>query len=168
MMSDMPRRKAIQRSQSEPEKLGRDEEAEFAVDRLDDLGIVKSLATDLSLRDVAQTVEHVKLHMFDAVPESGGFNSVRIAELLNFRRVLPPTVTVAHVHAFLSSPTTTEREIAELVKAGIIRRLVIPGRGIGGSVIGEGLALEKDVERLVREAEALDRNVARTCELGAS
>lgn len=123
---------------------------------------MKSLAADLSLRDVAQTIQYVQAHMFDAVPESGCFNSVRIAELLNFRRALPPTVTVAHVHAFLSSPTKTEKEIAELAKAGIIRRLVIPGRGTGGSSVGEGLTLEKDVERFALQSKDLDETIART------
>ena len=134
-------------------------------ERLEDVGIVKSLAADLSLRDVAQTVQYVQRHIFDAVPESGGFNSVRIAGLLHFRKSLPPTVTVAHVHAFLASPTRTEKEIAELAKAGTIRRLVIPGRGTGGSSIGEGWTLEKDVERLVRESEDLDQAIAGTCTL---
>ena len=148
-------RKPIQRSQSEFKNAAEDED--FFGDRLDDTGLVTSLATDLSLRDVAQVVGHARTHMFDAMPERGGFNSTRIAEILNFRKSLPPTVTVAHVHAMTNSPTTTEREIAELSKAGIIRKIVIPGRGTGGSSISEGLVLFADIERIINETENLDQ-----------
>ena len=98
--------------------------------------------------------------MFDAMPERGGFNSTKIAEILNFRRSLPPTVTVAHVHALIDSPTKAEREIAELIKAGTIRKIVIPGRGTGGSSIEEGLILYKDIERLVGEVRELDQDLS--------
>lgn len=164
LLNDIPRRKPVQRSQTVPGKLDQAEVEEDVFDeRLADVGIVKSLTTDLGLRDVAQALQYVQSHMFDPVPEAGGFNSVRIVELLNFRKSLPPTVTVAHVHAFLSLPTRTEREISELAKAGVVRRLVVPGRGTGGSSIGEGLTLERDVERLVRESGKLDESIARTC-----
>lgn len=121
---------------------------------------MKSLATDLSLRDVAQAIQYVQSRMFDAIPESGGFNSVRIAELLNFRKALPPAVTVVHVHALLASPTRTEKEISELAKAGTIRRILIPGRGTGGSSIGEAVTLQRDVERLVRESKDVSPDLA--------
>lgn len=98
--------------------------------------------------------------VFEPMPENGGFNSTRIAEILNFRKSLPPTVTVAHVHALTPSPTTTEREIAELTTAGTIRRTVTPGRGTGGSSVGEGLILSRDLERLVKESAFLDKDLA--------
>ena len=151
IFNDQPRRKPIQRSRSKPEELD-DEDEDFLQERLEDIGLVKSLATDLSLRDVAQAISYVQSHMFDSIPESGGFNSVRIAELLNFRKSLPPTVTVPHVHALLSSPTRTEKEISELTKAGTIKRFRIPGRGTGGSSVGEALTLHRDVERLIQES----------------
>ena len=147
-------RKPIQRSQSKPE--GIDDDEDFFGDRLDDMGLVTTLATDLSLRDVAQTVRYIRTHMFDILPEKGGFNSTRIAEILNFRKSLPPTVTVSHVHAFIQSPTRTEREIVELTKAGVIRKFVVPGRGVGGSSVGEGLILVEEYERLLRETDGLD------------
>ena len=153
--TSLKQRKPIQRSQSEFKNAAEDED--FFGDRLDDTGLVTSLATDLSLRDVAQVVVHARMHMFDAMPERGGFNSTRIAEILNFRKSLPPTVTVAHVHAMTKSPTATEREIAELSKAGIIRKIVIPGRGTGGSSMSEGLVLFADIERMVNETESLDQ-----------
>ncbi|KAL2046019.1 hypothetical protein N7G274_001466 [Stereocaulon virgatum] len=160
----LKQRKPVQRSQSKPENADDvdddDRDGGLFEERLQDAGIVKTLVTDLSLRDVAQTIQYICSHMFDALPEAGGFNSTRIAEILNFRKSLPPTVTVAHVHAFLDSPTRIEREIVELKKAGIIRKVVTPGRGTGGASIGEGLILTKDVERLVIEARELDRELS--------
>jgi len=117
--------------------------------RLDDRGLVTALAADLRLRDVAQYVRWVTEHMFDAIPERAGMNSTRIAEVLNFRRDLPPMVTAAHVHALSGKPTAVEREIAELVRAGVLRRVAIPGRGIGSRNIGEALVLvDSWVERV--------------------
>ena len=93
------------------------------------------------------------------MPESGGFNSTKIADILNLRKYLPPNVTVPHVHALSQSPTKTEREIAELTKAGTIRRLVTPGRGTGGSSLGESLILSQDVESLLRQAKELNQEL---------
>ncbi len=154
-------RKPIQRSQSRLETA--DEDEDLFGDRLDNLGLVSSLAADLSLRDTAQIVRYIHTYMFDAMPERGGFNSTRIAEILNFRKSLPPTVTVTHVHAMTRSPTTTEREIAELAKAGIIRKIVIPGRGTGGSSMSEGLVLFNDIERVINEVENLDQALRGMC-----
>lgn len=165
--ADLKQKKPVRRSQSKPETADGDDDDDHDHhhfgDRLEDAGIVNSLAANLSLRDVAQTVQHIQSHMFDAMPEAGGFNSTKIAEILNFRKSLPPTVTVAHVHALMESPTQTEREIAELTKAGTIRKVVTPGRGTGGSSIGEGLILSKDVERLVMEADELDEDLSSKC-----
>lgn len=157
--ASLNQRKPIQRTQSKPELTVGDDDDLFE-DRLDDVGIVKSLAADLSLRDVAQHIQYIRAHMFDALPEAGGFNSTRIAEILNFRKCLPPTVTVAHVHAMTGTPTKTERELAELSKVGIVRRIEIPGRGSGGSSIGDGLILLKDIESLIRKAKDLELDVA--------
>ena len=154
-LNKLRQRKPVQRAQTE--LVDKAEDEDFFEDHLDDLGLVTSLATDLSLRDVAQVVRYVRTHMFDAMPERGGFNSTRIAEILNFRKSLPPTVTVAHVHAMTKSPTATEREIVELSKAGIIRKIVIPGRGTGGSSMGEGLVLFEDIEQIIKGIESLDR-----------
>lgn len=89
--------------------------------------------------------------MFSDIPERApGMNSTRIAEVLNYRISLPPVVTVAHVHALSKSATSTEREIAELAKAGIIRKVVVPNRGKGAAAAGEGLVLVSEWERIVR------------------
>ena len=147
------RRKPVQRSQSKPEIVEDDED--LFGDRLDDNGLVTSLATDLSLRDVAQIIRYIRTHMFDQVPERGGMNSTQIAEVLNLQKSLPPIVSVAHVHALLSSPTAAEREIAELTKAGVVRKITVPGRGTGGSSMGEGLVLVFDWEEMVNKTSSL-------------
>ena len=152
------RRKSIKRTLSKPEPF--DDDDFLNEDPLEEIGIVKSLATNLALRDVAQIMQHIRSHMFEALPESGGFNSTRIAETLNFRNSLPSAVTVAHVHAMMGSPTRTEREIAELVGAGTVKRVVIPGRGTGGSSIGDCLILLKDIDRLL-DANNVEPHVAR-------
>lgn len=150
-------RKPVQRSKSKPETS--EQEEDFFGEKLDDLGLVTTLAKDLSLRDVAQIVRYANTHMFDPLPERGGFNSTKIAEILNFRKSLPATVTVAHVHALSKSPTATEKEISELMKANILRKMVIPGRGTGGSTVGEGLVLSKDLEDMLESADSVDEGL---------
>ena len=160
-LTHVNQRKPVQRFKSRSD-MTNDDDDDFFRDRLDDIGSVKSLPSDLSLRDVAQTIQYVRSHMFDTMVENGGFNSTRIAEILNFRQSLPPIVTVPHIHALAQSPTKTEREISELTRAGTIRRLFTPGRGTGGSSIGESLILSTDVESLLRQAKALDQELAGT------
>lgn len=147
-------RKPVQRSKSKPEISGYDDD--LFEERLDDLGIIATLSTDLSLRDVAQIVKYAISNMFEPMPERGGFNSTMIAEILNFRRTLPSTVTVAHVHALSKSPTATEKEIAELTRANVLRKIVIPGRGTGGSTVGEGIVLFKNLDGMLDRADAVD------------
>ncbi|KAL8737659.1 MAG: hypothetical protein Q9181_001473 [Wetmoreana brouardii] len=150
-------RKPIQRSKSKPESSGYDEE--LFDERLDDLGIVTTLATHDTPPDVARIVRYANEYMFEPVPERGGFNSVRIAEILNFRASLPKTVTLAHIHALSESPTATEREISNLMRMNILRKITIPGRGTGGSTIGEGLVLLKDLEEMLGRFETVDINL---------
>ncbi|KAL8684506.1 MAG: hypothetical protein Q9218_008259, partial [Villophora microphyllina] len=146
-------RKPIQRSKSKPEYPDHDEE--LFDERLYDLGLVISLASDHSFKNIVEIVEYATSHMFDPLPEGGGFNSVRIAEMLNFRKSLPKTVTLAHVHSLSKSPTATEKETSELIKAGVLRKISIPGRGTGGSTIGEALVLLKDLEEMLDRSEAI-------------
>lgn len=117
---------------------------------LDDTGVIVSLVSDLSLRDVAQFIQNIQRRMFDDIPErSSGMNSTRIAEVLNYRRSLPPIVTIAHVHAMCSSTTQADREIAELAQAGVVRKITIPNRGAGTENVGEGLVLVQQWDELV-------------------
>ncbi|KUJ22495.1 uncharacterized protein LY89DRAFT_680637 [Mollisia scopiformis] len=144
----LPRRKPVQRSASKPEPTGEDDEDLFA-DHLDDVGLVKALATDLTLRDVSQAILYIRRKMYSTIPDQrGGMNSTRIAEVLNFHSSLPPIVTVSHVQALLNSPTTVEREIAELIKKGAIRKIVVGGRGS----MGEALIMVKDLDDMVHNS----------------
>ena len=135
------------------------DEEDFFEDRLDDRGLVESLASDPSLRDVPQSIRYIRSYMFDPIPEKGGMNSTRIAEILNFRKSLPQMITVSHVHALIRSPTVVEREVAELAKAAVLRKTVIPGRGVGGSSVSDGLVLLSDLESLLREASGLEETL---------
>lgn len=119
-------------------------------EELDDLGVVASLASDLNFRDVPQYMEYIRSRMFSDMPEKAGMNSTRISEVLNFRRSLPPFVTIAHVDALSKSSTVVEREIAELAKKGVVRRVTIPHRGVGAAAVGDGIASVKEWEGLVR------------------
>ncbi|KAL9603364.1 MAG: hypothetical protein Q9219_001226 [cf. Caloplaca sp. 3 TL-2023] len=156
-----PQRKPIQRSKSKPEPITTAQtDEDFLGEKLDDRGLVTTLATDLSLRDVPQIIQYANAHMFDPLPErGGGFNSTKIAEILNIRSSLPATVTVAHVHAMSTSPTATERETAELMKAGVLKKIVVPGRGTGGSSVGEGLVLLRDLEAMLERWDIIDDGV---------
>ena len=80
--TNLVQKKSIQRSQSKPEVVDDDDDDSFG-DRLADIGTVKSLASDPYIRDVTQTIQYVRSHMFDALPENGGFNSTRIADILS-------------------------------------------------------------------------------------
>jgi hypothetical protein len=119
-------------------------------DQLDDTGVIALLADDLNFRDVPQYMDYIRNRMFSDMPEKGGMNSTRIAEVLNFRRRLPPFVTIAHIDALSTSSTRIEREIAELAQAGILRRVTIPHRGVGSAAIGDGIASVREWQALVR------------------
>ena len=122
-------------------------------DKLDDFGLVRTLATDLNLRDTVQAIHYIRAHMFSPMPqEAAGMGSARIAEVLNYRRRLPPLVTVSHIQTLLSSPSAVEREIADLVRSGFVRRVVVAGRGD----VGDTLILTADFERMVAESSDLD------------
>ncbi len=143
--STLPRRKPIQQSTTKLEA----EDEDLFDDRLDDVGLVKALATDLILRDVSQAILYIQGRMWSNIPERRtGMNSTRIAEVLNFRAALPPVVTVSHIQALLNSPTAVEREIAELVKGGAMRRIVVASRGS----MGEVLILVKDLDAMIQES----------------
>ncbi|KAF2759328.1 hypothetical protein EJ05DRAFT_475553 [Pseudovirgaria hyperparasitica] len=149
--SSARRRKPSLPKQSSKLSTKRDEGDDIFEDPLDDTGVIASLASDLSLRDVAQFTENIHRRMFDEIPERGsGMNSTRIAEVLNYRKNLPPIVTIAHIHALSRSITRADREIAELSQAGIVRKLIVPNRGAGASNVGEGLVLVPQWEKRVR------------------
>ena len=137
-------------------KLKVEDEDEDLDDQLEDLGLVHTLETDLSLRDVPQTISYIKSHMFDEIPEKSGMNSTRTAEILNYRKSLPPIVTNAHLHALINSPTLVEKEIGQLVSAGIIRRILVPGRGTGASSISDALIIVRDWTESLEQSNVAD------------
>jgi hypothetical protein len=145
-------------SQASPRKRSLPSEQSIQYDDdeiLDDTGVIASLADDLNFRDVPQYMEYISNRTFSNLPEKAGMNSTRIAEVLNFRRRLPPFVTIAHIDALSTSSTRIEREIAELAQAGIIRRVTIPHRGVGSAAVGDGIASVRDWQALVRGQEGL-------------
>lgn len=95
-------------------------------------------------------MEYIRNRTFSDMPEKAGMNSTRIAEVLNFRRRLPPFVTIAHIDALSTSSTMIEREIAELAQAGVVRRVTIPNRGAGAAAVGDGIASVREWQALVR------------------
>lgn len=130
-----------------------EDEEDFFGDKLDDYGLVKILATDLTLRDVPQAMRYSRERMFTPMPEQGaGMSSTRITEVLNFRRRLPPVTTTAHLQALLLSPTAVERETAELIRAGTVRKIVVLRRG----GVGESLVQFSDLERMLKDSSGVD------------
>ncbi|KAF6813270.1 hypothetical protein CPLU01_14690 [Colletotrichum plurivorum] len=137
-----------------PEPADVDDDGEdFFHDRLDDVGLVAALATDMSLRDVVQAMRYIRSHMFGPVPtEAAGMNSTRIAEVLNYRKAMPGMVTISHLYALLASPTAVEREVAELQRGGAIRRIYVQRRG----GLGEALIQSSELQDIVMQSPGLD------------
>jgi hypothetical protein len=92
-------------------------------------GAVLSVIQVATAVDVLSAMHHATTTMFSQIPERAGLNSVRIAEVLNFQRSMPPLVSLAHVHALISASSKTERQINSLVTQGAIRRIKIFNRG---------------------------------------
>ncbi|KAL8387609.1 hypothetical protein RB595_009791 [Gaeumannomyces hyphopodioides] len=104
-------------------------------------------AGDQKPRNIPQAIVHARDNMFSALPERG-ISAALAATVLARRASLPPTVSVAHLQALLGwTPTMVERETAELVRAGTLRRVAVPGRG----AMGEVLVLATDMERMLRD-----------------
>lgn len=144
-----PRRKPFQGAQSKDAADEVEVHSKLGEERLDDTGVIVSLATDLNFRDVPQFIQYIHSRMFSGIPQRApGMNSTRIAEVLNYRAALPPMVTLSHLHALSISSTTVDREIAELTQAGIVRKVAIPNRGVGAAAVGDGLVLVSEWERL--------------------
>lgn len=106
---------------------------------------------------VPQALHHAQATMFDPLPPThSGMSSVRVAQVLNYRAGLPRVASVAHVGALLSGaggPTAVERAVAEAVRAGAVRRIVVPRRG----GIGEVLVDAAEFGDMISKAEGVDR-----------
>ncbi|EMC91066.1 hypothetical protein BAUCODRAFT_152365 [Baudoinia panamericana UAMH 10762] len=135
--SSLPRKKPGSRKSSLADK-------ENATDRLDDVGGIPSLSPSGVRQGVISLARSALEDAWDDVPAVAGMNSERISDILRFRKAMPPIVSTAHLHALSVSSTETERELARLVAEGKVRRVVIPGRGKGGTAVGDGIALTED------------------------
>ncbi|RCI15425.1 hypothetical protein L249_3462 [Ophiocordyceps polyrhachis-furcata BCC 54312] len=126
----------------------REHEAPFQ-DRLADLGATRLLAEELTLRDVVQAMRYIRSRMFSPMPEKG-LHSTRVADVLNYRAAMPAVVTLDHLNAVLPSATQTERELAELVGKGVVRKVRVERRGGMGEVVIE----TRELEGLIRGSDA--------------
>lgn len=126
-------------------------------ERLDDTGLVASIAAKGVRQDVVSLMRYIQSRAFDDVPDRGaGMGSERTSEVLRFRKALPPIVTLAHLHAISRSSTETERELARLIAEGKVRKITVPGRGRGGAAVGDGIVLVEDWMKCIRGEDALD------------
>ncbi|EXJ79134.1 hypothetical protein A1O3_08635 [Capronia epimyces CBS 606.96] len=116
-----------------------DEDEDEAEARLVPIGKVLTTVSVDTAKDVLSAVQHARASMFTPIPDRAGMNSVRISEVLNFQRNMPPVVTLAHVHALLAASSKTERQIAALQSAGKLRKIKVTGRGNDISGTGEVL-----------------------------
>ncbi|KAI0417969.1 serine-threonine protein kinase 19-domain-containing protein [Xylaria grammica] len=150
--SSLPRRKPGVGARAASKRKNFEDDDDLFHDKLDDFGLVAALAADLSLRDTPQAIQYIRARMFAPVPDAAaGMTSTRISEVLNYRRNLPPIISVAHVQALLASPSAVEREVAELARRGFLRRIVVPRRG----AVGEFVVLASDYEASLRKTTAL-------------
>ncbi|KAM4059728.1 serine-threonine protein kinase [Hirsutella rhossiliensis] len=147
-------------SSPSPKKARQPKEEEVLFEeRLTDLGTTRLLAEELTLRDVVQAMRYIRSTMFTPVPETG-LKSTRVAEVLNYRASLPPVVTIGHLNSVLRSPTRTERELAELVAKGVVRKVRVERRGGMGEAVIETSDLERIVKRCDVSDEAADKFLA--------
>jgi Serine-threonine protein kinase 19 len=153
----LSRNKPVQRTKSTD--LQPDLSSDGVSDKLDDTGQVIPLAAISPVNNVVQAIEHSHATIFCDILERAGMNSTRIAEVLNFRKELPPILSLAHVHGLITASTRTEREITGLIAAGTIRKLIVSGRGNEISGLGEFLVLTSDLEACIQD-NSLDASVS--------
>ena len=127
---------------------------------LDNTGIVTTLPPSKVPQDVVSLIRYIQQHTWTDIPErAAGMNSTRIAEVLNFRKNMPPIVSIAHLHAVSTSTTATERQLATLIHSGIVKKMNIPGRGKGGFAIGEGVIIVEDWINIIQQHPALSQEL---------
>jgi Serine-threonine protein kinase 19 len=156
-LASFPRRKPTQRTKSV-----HDDNSvlwDAGEEKLNDTGKLVSLVRISPVGGVLQSITHSQETMFGDIPERAGMNSTRIAEILNFRKGLPPIISIAHVHGLITASTRTEREIASLIASGHTRRLTVSGRGNEVSGLGDFLIPTRNLEACIRDS-PLDSYVA--------
>jgi hypothetical protein len=118
-----------------------------------------------SAKDVLSALQYARASMFTALPDRAGMNSVRIAEVLNFQRNMPPIVSLPHVHALIAASSKTEREIATLQAAGKLRKLKVTGRGNDVSGLADVLITMDALKSLLKRSNVPAEIQAAFCDL---
>ena len=157
--ANVPRTKpSIQRAKSLADSIDDDLNiGENGEDRLKPNGKPLSIISVDAAKDVLSAVQYARASMFAALPERAGMNSVRIAEVLNFQRNMPPIVSLAHVHALIAASSKTEREIAALQATGKLRKIKVTGRGNDVSGLADVLITMDGLQALLERSDvALD------------
>ena len=155
--ANLSRTKALRRAKSLAEDDGDDVEGDGT--RLDTNGKVVPSTSLSPVESAEDAVRYCTESMFCEMPERAGMNSVRIADVLNFRKGLPPVVTAAHVHALVSASSRTEREISALIAGGKLRKIKLLGRGNDLSGLSELLILTTGLEGMLRSSGLSDATV---------
>lgn len=155
-----PRRKSATTTPSPGLKRSQTEISTSTDQPLDNTGIVTTLPPPKVPQDVVSLIRYIQSHTWTDIPErAAGMNSTRIAEVLNFRKNMPPIVSIAHLHAISTSTTATERQLATLIHSGIVKKINIPGRGKGGFAIGDGVVVVEDWINIVQQHPALSQEL---------
>ncbi|KAK6528883.1 hypothetical protein TWF694_004114 [Orbilia ellipsospora] len=105
---------------------------------------------------VPEAIAYILAHQFTPLPETLtglGLSRDTIADILNFRRSLPPVVPIPHLHSLLPSPTETERAIASLIADGTLRKVQIR---TGNASYLEGVIQTDDFLKSVAQSSGID------------
>ena len=113
--------------------------------RLDASGNLLPIIEVPNVKDVLSAIQHCRSSMFSPIPQRAGMNSTKIAEVLNYQKKMPPVATLAHIHAFLSASSKTERQISDLLDHGDLRKIRVTGRGNDISGTGDVLVTTADL-----------------------
>ncbi|KAF3942172.1 hypothetical protein ABW19_dt0208365 [Dactylella cylindrospora] len=111
---------------------------------------------------VPEAITYVLENQFTPLPPTLvglGLSRDSVADILNFRKSLPPVVLVNHLHALLPSRTETERSINALVADGTLRRVNIR-TGTAGSL--EGVIRTDDFLKSIAQSSHLDSDTKDT------
>ncbi|EPS42671.1 hypothetical protein H072_3296 [Dactylellina haptotyla CBS 200.50] len=108
--------------------------------------------------NVLEAIAYVLKYQFTPLPETLtglGLSRDTIADILNFRRALPPVVPLPHLHSLLPSPTETERAITAFVADGTLRRVHIR---TGNSTHLEGVMQTDEFLKSIAQSTSLEED----------
>lgn len=133
-------------------------------DRLPDAGPSSFISDTAPVDgDVTRAIRYIQQNMFCELPARVGMNSTKIAELLNYRRSLPPIASTAHIHMLINAPTKVEKEIVQLINSGRLRRLTLIGRGNNAASLGDYLVIAEDWKQMVHNSNSLEDGLKGSC-----